>query len=161
MKKARLVPPFFTRYPYVLNYTRRAGSGLGLPSAPQTASDQDNMSTMRKHDHIDKLKTAEPVAGDLPIPHGIFVNQCLRDRDHDLFGRILEQLHKDSVFNASSDILQVELVALYSVRLIQAQDAGNTEAAEIWDRMIRAHLKDLRASKKAREGAASASRAHL
>ena len=56
------------------------------------------------------------------------------------------------MFNKSSDFLQVELVAVYSVKLVRAQINGDMDAAEKLDRMIRCHLKDLKATKIAREG---------
>ena len=48
--------------------------------------------------------------------------------------------------NKSSDFLQVELVGVYSVKLVRAQIEGNTDAAEKLDRMIRCHMKDLKTS---------------
>ena len=124
---------------------------------------------MRKHDHIENAMVqtgnptaAEPETGDAAIPQTIFLTRCsLPDQDRVLCLRIIKQLHDDLALNKSSDIMQAEMVAIYSLKLMRAQDSGNTEAAEIYDRMIRAHLKDLRASKKARQGAASASRPHL
>jgi len=58
------------------------------------------------------------------------------------------------VFNKSSDFMQVELVAVYFLKLGRAQEAGDWDAAERLDRMIRCHLKDLKATKIAREGEA-------
>ena len=48
--------------------------------------------------------------------------------------------------------MQVELVAVYFLKLGRAQEAGDWDAAERLDRMIRCHLKDLKATKIAREG---------
>jgi predicted FMN-binding regulatory protein PaiB len=56
------------------------------------------------------------------------------------------------VFNRSSDFIQVELIGVYSVKLMRAQQAGDIEAAEKIDRMIRCHMKDLKTTKIAREG---------
>ena len=59
------------------------------------------------------------------------------------------------MFNKSSDFMQVELVAVYFLKLGRAQESGDWDAAERLDRMIRCHLKDLNATKIAREGDAS------
>ena len=69
-----------------------------------------------------------------------------------MFDIIIEQLHQDFQFNKSSDFIQVELVGVYSVKLVRAQMEGNTQAAESLDRMIRCHMKDLKTTKVAREG---------
>jgi len=69
-----------------------------------------------------------------------------------MFDSIIEKLHEDFQFNKSSDFLQVELVGIYSVKLVRAQIEGNTQAAESLDRMIRCHMKDLKTTKIAREG---------
>ncbi len=87
-----------------------------------------------------------------PMTHGIWANQCLDDSERELFREIIERLWNDFVFNKSSDFLQVELVAVYSVKLVRAQINGDMDAAEKLDRMIRCHLKDLKATKIAREG---------
>jgi len=83
---------------------------------------------------------------------GVYVAHFLGDDEVPLYERIIEQLHVDFVFNQSSDLMQVELVAVYFIRLARAQASGDSEAAERFDRMIRAHLKDLKTTKLAREG---------
>jgi len=55
----------------------------------------------------------------------------------------VEKLYGDFQFNKSSDFLQVELIGVYSVKLMRAQMAGDTDAAERLDRMIRAHMREL------------------
>lgn len=55
-----------------------------------------------------------------------------------MFDAIIDRLNQDFEFNKSSDFLQVELVGVYSVKLVRAQIEGNTDAAEKLDRMIRA-----------------------
>jgi hypothetical protein len=140
---------------------------------PQTTPEQDNISTMRKHDHIDKAmaQAGSPTAanqepGDAAQPNVALSPILLKQfvflkEDFDFCNDIIMHLYVDLALNKSSDIMQAELVALYALKLIRAKDKGDPATAEIYDRMIRAHLKDLRASKKAREGAATASRPHL
>jgi len=86
------------------------------------------------------------------LKHGIFADRCLTPEEKATFNIIIEKLHDDFQFNKSSDYIQVELVGIYSVKLVRAQMDGNTQAAESLDRMIRAHMKDLKTTKIAREG---------
>ena len=80
-----------------------------------------------------------------------YINAVI-DQSRLYWRNIIERLNQDFVFNKSSDFLQVELVGVYSVKLVRAQIEGNTQAAESLDRMIRCHMKDLKTTKIAREG---------
>lgn len=86
------------------------------------------------------------------LKHGIFASKCLTPDEKEMFDSLIEQLYYDFQFNKSSDFLQVELVGVYSVKLVRAQMAGDVDAAEKLDRMIRCHMKDLKTTKIAREG---------
>lgn len=86
------------------------------------------------------------------LKHGIFANRILNEEEKELFDTMVEKLHEDFQFNKSSDFLQVELVGVYSVKLMRAQMEGNTDAAERLDRMIRAHMRELKTTKISREG---------
>lgn len=88
------------------------------------------------------------------LRHGIYADRFLSPEEHPLFEAIIGQLYQDFVFNKSSDFMQVELVAVYFLKLGRAQETGDWDAAEKLDRMIRCHLKDLKATKIAREGEA-------
>ena len=87
------------------------------------------------------------------LRHGIYANRFLSDEERSLFHTIVEQLYKNFTFNDSSDFTQVELVALYQIRLARALESGDTRDAERFDRMIRAHLRDLNATKNLRDNA--------
>lgn len=94
-----------------------------------------------------------PPEGNLnPMKHGIFANKCLSEEERQFFDELIQRLYQDFEFNKSSDFLQLELVAIYSVKLMRAQVEGNVDAAQKLDMMIRAHMKDLKATKIAREG---------
>jgi len=97
-------------------------------------------------------RTGAPENNLNPMTHGIWANQCLNDEERELFREIIQRLWNDFEFNKSSDFLQVELVAVYSVKLVRAQINGDMDASEKLDRMIRCHLKDLKATKIARGG---------
>jgi hypothetical protein len=86
------------------------------------------------------------------LKHGIYAERFLSDEEKSLFSGLVERLHEDFTFNGSSDLLQVELVAFYQIKLARSLEAGDTQAAERFDRMIRAHLTDLKATKNSREG---------
>ena len=61
-------------------------------------------------------------------------------------------MRADFKFNESSDFIQVELVAMYFLKLGRAQESGDWDIAQKIDQMLRCHLKDLKATKIAREG---------
>jgi len=86
------------------------------------------------------------------LKHGIFASRILTPEEKELFDILVEKLYGDFQFNKSSDFLQVELIGVYSVKLMRAQMAGDTDAAERLDRMIRAHMRELKTTKIAREG---------
>lgn len=86
------------------------------------------------------------------LRHGIYANRFLSDEEKPLFESIIAKLYQDFVFNKSSDFIQVELVGMYFLKLGRAQEQGDWDAAEKLDRMIRCHLKDLKATKISREG---------
>ena len=93
-----------------------------------------------------------PLGNTNGLVHGIFANKFLSDEEKPLFEGIIAKLYQDFVFNKSSDFIQVELVGMYFLKLGRAQEVGDWDNAEKIDRMIRCHLKDLKATKIAREG---------
>ena len=97
-------------------------------------------------------KMGPPMGNLNGIRHGIFANRFLSEEEKPLFESIIGQLYQDFVFNKSSDFMQVELVAVYFLKLGRAQEAGDWDAAERLDRMIRCHMRDLKTTKIAREG---------
>jgi hypothetical protein len=120
-------------------------------------SDKENLD--RWHRNQGKTKPPKNRGGAMEgnknrLKHGIFADRCLTPEEKQMFDVLIEQLHQDFQFNKSSDFIQVELVGVYSVKLVRAQMAGNTQAAESLDRMIRCHMKDLKTTKVAREGEA-------
>jgi hypothetical protein len=92
-----------------------------------------------------------PLGNRNSLVHGIYADRFMSAEERPLFETIIGQLYQDFVFNKSSDFMQVELVAVYFLKLGRAYEIGDWEAAEKLDRMIRCHLKDLKATKIARE----------
>jgi hypothetical protein len=115
---------------------------------------------VRDRDGMDRWKrNAGPInKGGAPqgntnsLKHGIYADRFLSPEEKPIFEAIIAQLYEDFVFNKSSDFIQVELVAVYFLKLGRAQEAGDWEAAERLDRMIRCHMKDLKTTKITREG---------
>jgi len=86
------------------------------------------------------------------LKHGFFAKRILNEKEQRLFDEIVAQLHEDFVLNNSSDLIAVETMGLALVQLSRAMKGGNVQAAETFDRMVRSHLRDLKATKIAREG---------
>lgn len=86
------------------------------------------------------------------LKHGFFAKRILNEDEQRLFDDIVAQLHQDFVLNESSDVIAIEAMGLALVQYSRAMEAGNAQAAETFDRMVRSHLKDLKATKLAREG---------
>lgn len=115
------------------------------------ARDRDGMDRWQRNTEA-KRGPGAPEGNTNALKHGIYADRFLSPEERVIFDAIILQLHQDFVFNKSSDFMQVELVAVYFLKLERAQEAGDWEAAERLDRMIRCHLKDLKATKIAREG---------
>ncbi len=127
-----------------INNTNESEPAIGI-------RDIDGMD--RWHRNTKSREGRGAVEGNLnALKHGIYADRFLSPDEKKLFDAIIEQLHDDFVFNKSSDFLQVELVGVYFVKLGRAQEAGDHDAAERLDRMIRCHLKDLKTTKITREG---------
>lgn len=82
--------------------------------------------------------------------HGIYTCSFQSEEERALHRRIIQGLNEDLNLNGSSDQMQVETVAVSFVHLMRAVDAGHLEAMEKYDQMIRANLRDLRATRLAR-----------
>jgi hypothetical protein len=113
---------------------------------------RDTEGADRWHRNSGARRGGAPEGNTNALKHGIYADRFLTPEERPLFDAIITQLHEDFVFNKSSDFMQVELVAVYFLKLGRAQEANDWEAAERLDRMIRCHLKDLKATKIAREG---------
>lgn len=96
----------------------------------------------------------KPVHTGNHLTHGIFANRFLDEAEKPLFDAVIAALEEDFVCNRSSDFLQVELVGVNFVKLARAFVNGEMESVERIDRMIRQHLRDLKATKLTREGPA-------
>lgn len=114
--------------------------------------DAEELDQWRRNSGAPRHPGGAPKGNTNNLQHGIYANRFLSEEERPIFDAIIAQLHEDFVFNKSSDFIQVELVAVYFLKLGRAQEIGDWEAAERLDRMIRCHMKDLKTTKLTREG---------
>jgi hypothetical protein len=135
----------------------KAKSNIGKHDAGQLDRWHRNAASEQEVRKAAKARTGKGAApgNQNSLVHGIYADRFLSSEERPLFETIIGQLYQDFVFNKSSDFMQVELVAVYFLKLGRAQESGDWDAAERLDRMIRCHLKDLKATKIAREGDAA------
>jgi len=81
------------------------------------------------------------------LKHGAFAHRILDEEERRQFDALVEQLQADLDLNRSTDLLEVEALGMAFIQLTRAMKAGNAQAAETFDRMVRAHLKRLEARK--------------
>lgn len=83
--------------------------------------------------------------------YGSYIAEILK-KDIWIFEKFYDTLHQDFDLNNSTDKMATELACMYFVKIIQAQREGDIPNADTHDRMCRLQLKDLKATKSAREG---------
>lgn len=83
--------------------------------------------------------------------YGSYIAEILK-KDIWIFEKFYDTLHQDFELNNSTDKMATELACMYFVKIIQAQREGDIPSADTHDRMCRMQLKDLKATKSAREG---------
>jgi len=99
---------------------------------------------------------AGPPPGNLNgLVHGAYVERVLAPEEQAIYDGFLAKIREDFELNNSSDEVQVLMAAMSFVQFCRAQQAGKETAAETQARIIRASLKDLKATKLAREGETS------
>ena len=86
------------------------------------------------------------------LKHGAYAARILNGDEQSLFRDVLARIHEDFFLNDSSDQVAAQSLALAYVQFLRAMEAGNAQAAETFDRIVRSHLKDLKATKIVREG---------
>jgi len=128
----------------MINTQDETQSGIG-------ERDAEELDQWRRNSGVSRKRGGQP-GNTSNLQHGIYANRFLTPEEKPLFDAIIDQLQDDFVFNKSSDFIQVELVAVYFLKLGRAQEAGDWETAERLDRMIRCHMKDLKTTKITREG---------
>jgi len=99
-------------------------------------------------------KTAEGKARSASnaLKHGAYAARILNGDEQTLFRDVLDQIHEDFSLNDSSDQVAAQSLALAYVQFLRAMEAGDTQATESYNRMVRGHLRDLKATRERREG---------
>jgi hypothetical protein len=99
-------------------------------------------------------KTAKELGVDLSVglKHGFLAFDILTPEERQDFLSVVKQLHEDFEMNKSSDFYATELVATNLILFRRAVKNDDVKAVEAYDRMVRMHLSDLKATKSAREG---------
>jgi hypothetical protein len=99
-------------------------------------------------------RAAKELGVELPaeLKHGFLAFEILNEAERHDFLSVVKQMHEDFTLNRSSDFYAVELVATNLVLFRRAVKNDDVKAAEAYDRMVRMHLSDLKATKSAREG---------
>lgn len=90
-----------------------------------------------------------PEGNENRLRHGFFANRCLSQDERFIFDEILGGMQREYAFDGSADFIQVELAAIYFVKLRRALEHGDVDAASKINGMLRGHLKDLRLEKAA------------
>ena len=139
-------------HPLFMGKTVQESHAVGLNKRDEEEMDRWHRMQGKTEPPKKKKKCGVPEGTQNRLKHGIFANKCLNPEEKEMFDMLIEQLCDDFQFNKSSDFIQVELVGVYSVKLVRAQMEGNLPAAEQFDRMIRAHMRDLKTTKISREG---------
>ena len=86
------------------------------------------------------------------LEHGFMAFKVLNDDEREDFLAIVKRLHDDFQMNKSSDFYATELVALSLIKFRRAVKNDDMKSIEGYDRIVRMHLADLKATKSAREG---------
>ena len=99
-------------------------------------------------------KTAKELGVDLSVGlrHGFLAFDIFTPEERQDFLSVVNQMHEDFELNKSSDFYATELVATNLILFRRAVKNDDVKAAEAYDRMVRMHLSDLKATKSAREG---------
>jgi len=98
----------------------------------------------------EKPVTATPLKAKLV--HGIFANRIFGAEELALFTVMIEIFREETTFNGSGDMVQLELLCIYCLKITRALMAEQWDAVERLDRMIRLHMADLKLTRKMREG---------
>lgn len=100
---------------------------------------------------VPRRRGGAPVGNTNALRRGIHANRFLGDEERALFKAIIFHLYQAFAPGTPGDRMQAELVATDCLKLGRAQVAGDWDAAERLDRMLRCHLRRLKASRIARE----------
>lgn len=87
-----------------------------------------------------------PSTGVPTVRRGLYADRLLSLGEGELYDEVIRGLRRD--FADTPNALHMELAAVYSVKMIRAQDTADWEQTERFDRMMHSHLKELKAAKR-------------
>ena len=124
----------------------------GIEGKPVRKREREDVEKFRRITSDQRNLGGAPLGSANPLKHGAYANRFLDTEEMVLFDALIVKLKADFKFNESSDFVQVELAAMYFLKLGRAQESGDWDTALKIDQAIRGHLKDLKMTKIAREG---------
>ena len=86
------------------------------------------------------------------IKHGVFADRFMSESEREIFEEMMTRFHEEFILNRSADFVQLEFAGIYMLQLARAILVGDWETASKIDGLLRANLKDLKATKRTREG---------
>ena len=86
------------------------------------------------------------------LKHGVTCERLMNNAEREIFYTLVDLFDSEYEFNKSADWMSVELANLYFLQVIRAVAAGNTPLVIQYDGLLRGHLREMKASKRGREG---------
>lgn len=86
------------------------------------------------------------------IQHGVFADRFMSEGEREVFEGMMTRFYANYELNESADFVQLEFAGIYMLKLARAILAEDWEIAAKVDGLLRANLKDLKATKQMREG---------
>lgn len=86
------------------------------------------------------------------LQHGVFANRFMSECEREVFEGMMARFYANYELNESADFIQLEFAGIYMLKLARAILAEDWETAAKVDGLLRANLKDLKATKQMREG---------
>jgi len=83
--------------------------------------------------------------------HGAYAKRVLNQEEQRIRDAFLAEIRRDFVLNSSSDEVAVQMAAMAFLQYLRAQRAGEEGAASAQARIVRNCLRDLKATRSARE----------
>ncbi len=121
--------------------------GLGTEDIKRLKIWRNNEGTI----NLNKKKSGGQPGNINAVRSGMFVNKCLDEKERILFDKVVNNLINELDIKYTTDLMQVELSGLYFLKALRAVELSEGDSAERLDRMLRMHLKDLKATRIVRE----------
>lgn len=84
------------------------------------------------------------------VTHGIFANRIFGAEEYAQFHVMIETLREETMYNGAGDLISLELLCIYCLKIVRALHAEEYAAVRTLDQMIRQHLDCLKMTRKQR-----------